>query len=317
MHRSDMPAGTPAVSFFPRHLIPPCAATFQLSIPSPSPPPPSSRFYSSPSSGIIVLRRHNSDTHFFIKRATNPTTEGFWEDPDDGFESDSVEFEEEKIGEAQNDTATIGSGNSRYSSAEYERLVEEVEQLLEPEEKEILQHNEVSDISKTSTKKWSTFHSLGLSLQIPLMDELLDRGCDIDVVDKDGHTALHKAVIGKKEAVISHLLRKGANPLVRDRDGATALHYAVQAGAMQTIKLLIKYKVDVNAADNDGWTPLHISMQIRSRDIAKVLLVNGADQLRRNKDGKTPVDLSLCYGRDFKSYDLAKLLKLVPANRNI
>ena len=34
---------------------------------------------------------------------------------------------------------------------------------------------------------------------------------------QDGFTPLHKAIIGKKEAVISHLLRKGANPHVRDR----------------------------------------------------------------------------------------------------
>lgn len=34
------------------------------------------------------------------------------------------------------------------------------------------------------------------------------------------------------------------------------------------------------------------------------------------QDGKTPLDLSLCYGKDFKSYELAKLLKLVPANRD-
>lgn len=34
---------------------------------------------------------------------------------------------------------------------------------------------------------------------------------------QDGLTALHKAIIGKKEAVISHLLRKGASPHVKDR----------------------------------------------------------------------------------------------------
>lgn len=36
-----------------------------------------------------------------------------------------------------------------------------------------------------------------------------------------------------------------------------------------------------------------------------------------SQDGKTPLDISLCYGKDFKSYDLAKLLKLVPANREL
>jgi len=34
---------------------------------------------------------------------------------------------------------------------------------------------------------------------------------------QDGLTALHKAIIGKKEAVISHLLRKGADPHVKDQ----------------------------------------------------------------------------------------------------
>jgi hypothetical protein len=33
------------------------------------------------------------------------------------------------------------------------------------------------------------------------------------------------------------------------------------------------------------------------------------------QDGRTALDLSLCFGRDFKSYDLAKLVKLIPANR--
>ncbi|KAG1364051.1 ankyrin repeat domain-containing protein EMB506, chloroplastic [Cocos nucifera] len=246
--------------------------------------------------------------------------EGLWEDPDDGYGSDYEEMdreEEERGVEGEAKPSYFGNNAIKSTTSEYEEeLVKEVEMLLEPEEKAILQENEVPDLSKISTTKWNPFHNLALSGQIPFMDKLLELGIDIDSVDKDGFTALHKAVIGKKEAVISHLLRKGANPHIRDRDGATSLHYAVQLGAMQTVKLLIKYKVDVNVADNDGWTPLHVAIQSRSRDIAKVLLVNGADKTRRNKDGKTPLDLSLCYGRDFKSYELAKLLKLVPANRD-
>ncbi|KAJ6794988.1 Uncharacterized protein M6B38_228770 [Iris pallida] len=250
-----------------------------------------------------------------LRARSNRGSQAQWEAPDEGNDSDEEEEEEEEDDEDEDGGGSGVSRSAMASLSEYDDVVKEAELLLEPEEKAILQQHEVPDLTKVSTMKWSLLHSLALASQIPLMDKLLENGTDINSVDKDGYTALHKAVIGKKEPVISHLLRKGANPHVQDRNGATALHHAVQVGAIQTTKLLIKYKVDVNVADNDGWTPLHVAIQSRSRDMAKILLVNGADKSRRNKDGKTPLDLSLCYGKDFKSYELAKLLKLVPANR--
>uniref|UniRef100_A0A1D1Z603 Ankyrin repeat domain-containing protein EMB506, chloroplastic n=1 Tax=Anthurium amnicola TaxID=1678845 RepID=A0A1D1Z603_9ARAE len=298
------PASSPSLS-----RKPPCP--LRASRP---PPPPWLPLLRTPR-GSLFLRAHPSR---LVPEG------GFWEDPDDGYGSDYEEVkaeedeEEPELEEEERElfTGTVG-GPTKNSASDSERLRHDVELLLNPEEKAILQQNEVPNLSKISSRKWKPFHTRALSGQIPFMDDLLQHGIDIDAPDKDGLTALHKAVTGKKEAVTSHLLRKGADPHVRDRDGATPLHYAVQVGAMQTVKLLIKYKVDVNVADTDGWTPLHLAIQSRSRDIAKVLLVNGADKTRRNKDGKTPLDLSLCYGKDFKSYELAKLIKLVPANREL
>lgn len=254
---------------------------------------------------------------------------GVWEDPDDGSGSDYDQEDEEEAKENDLDfesnweeeknsvTATSTVTNSTTENNYGEDLVKEVEQLLGPEERAIFQQNASPNLRKISTAKWNPLQTLALSGQIKFMDKLLDDGLDIDGQDNDGLTALHKAIIGKKEAVISHLLRKGASPHIRDRDGASPLHYAVQVGAMQTVKLLLKYEVDVNAADNEGWTPLHIAVQSRNRDLAKVLLVNGADKTRRTKDGMTPLDLSLCFGKDFKSFDIAKLLKVLPANREL
>ncbi|KAF7129983.1 hypothetical protein RHSIM_Rhsim10G0026300 [Rhododendron simsii] len=275
-----------------------------------------------------------------------PRNQAVWEAPDDGSgsgsdydedEENDLDFEsnweeEEVEGERiSSDTASFnGDKPAATTTEQYEEdLRKEIEQLLEPEERDILKQNATPNIDRISTAKWNPLHSLALAGQIHHMDMLLENGLHIDLVDKDGLTALHTAIIGKKEPVISHILRKGANPNVADQDGASPLHYAVQVGAMQTVKLLIKYNVDLNAADKDGWTPLHIAIQSRNRDIAKVLLVNGADKTRRNKmarfmpdfmrytciavavfpDGKTPLDLALCYGKDFKSYDLAKVVK--------
>ncbi|KAG9450384.1 hypothetical protein H6P81_010349 [Aristolochia fimbriata] len=248
------------------------------------------------------------------KSSAFDTRENLWEEPDYGSESDFEEEEDVRddwITESDNEGERSLSGFSTKTpkgvDEEYEVLVKEVELLLTAEEQTLLKQNETPVLSKISTNKWAKLQSLALSAQISSMDKLIECGVDIDSRDKEGFTALHWAVIGKKEAVISHLLRKGANLHVRDKDGATPLHYAVQVGAMQTVKLLIKHKVDVNVADDEGWTPLHVAIQTRSRDIAKILLVNGADKRRRNKDGNTPLDLCICYGKDFKSYELAKL----------
>ncbi|XP_050375770.1 ankyrin repeat domain-containing protein EMB506, chloroplastic [Argentina anserina] len=250
---------------------------------------------------------------------------GTWEDLDNGSGSESEEEEEENdLGfqsewEDDKEHRALGAnagGVEESTTDKYdEQLVKEVEQLLEVEERAILQKHATPHINTLSTSNWSPLHTVALSGQVNFMDKLLQDGVDINVFDKDGLTALHTAIIGKKEAVINHLLRKGASPHVRDRDGATPLHYAVHVGTKRIVKLLIKYKVDVNIADNDGWTPLHIAVQSRNRDIVKILLVNGADKSRRNKDGRTPIDLGLCYGKDFKSYDLTKLLKIVAMDR--
>uniref|UniRef100_A0A803RC08 Ankyrin repeat domain-containing protein EMB506, chloroplastic n=1 Tax=Cannabis sativa TaxID=3483 RepID=A0A803RC08_CANSA len=280
--------------------------------------------------GLFLYQKHSNMKTFAVESnqvSSLKPQQVAWEEPDDGSDSedeDGEEVEENDLDfesdweEEKNDAMdTSVSVQSSQRDTYEEDLVKEVEQLLGPEERAILYQSSTPNLEKISTEKWSPLHTLALSGQIPFMDELLEQGVDIDFVDKDGLTALHTAIIGSKIAVISHLLRKGASPHIKDRDGATPLHYAAQVGSMQIVKLLIKYNVDLNVADNEEWTPLHIAVQARNRDIVKVLLLNGADANRRNKDGKTALDLSLCYGKDFKSYDLASLVKIIPANREI
>lgn len=275
--------------------------------------------------GFHVTKRHTSIRTLAVEPSqvsSLQTHQGTWEDPDDGSgseydeedenedeEENDLDFESDRE-EDKNALATARVQKSQKDKYE-EDLVKEVEQLLGPEERAILQQSETPNLGKISTAKWNLLHTLALSGQIPFMDKLLEQGVDVDVLDQDGLTALHTAIIGRKDAVISHLLRKGASPRIKDRDGATPLHYAIQVGAMHIVKLLMKYNIDLNVADNEGWTPLHVAVQSRNKDIAKVLLLNGADKNRRNKDGKTPLDLAICFGKDFMSYDLATLLRVV------
>ncbi|KAJ0024532.1 hypothetical protein Pint_07688 [Pistacia integerrima] len=164
-------------------------------------------------------------------------------------------------------------------------------------------------------KKWLPLHTLAASGEFYLVDALLKHNVDINAVDKDGLTAIHKAIIGKKQAVTNYLLRESANPFVCDDNGATLLHYAVQTASSPAIKILLLYNVDLNLKDNDGWTPLHLAVQARRTDIVKLLLIKGADKTLKNQEGLTPLDLCLYSGKDMRTYELIKLLKQLPKRR--
>lgn len=188
--------------------------------------------------------------------------------------------------------------------------------LLTKEEK-VLLNKRTPDLENASSGKWLPLHTLAASGEFYLVNALMKHSVDINEVDADGLTALHKAILCRKIAVTNYLLRESANPFIRDKEGATLMHYAVQVAAIPTIKVLLLYNVDINLADNDGWTPLHLAIQTRRTDVVKLLLIKGADKTMRNQDGLTPLDLCLCFGRATRTYELIMLLKQLPKSRSL
>ncbi|KAF6146080.1 hypothetical protein GIB67_033439 [Kingdonia uniflora] len=179
-------------------------------------------------------------------------------------------------------------------------------------EEKVLLNKRIPNLPDATSGKWLPLHTLAASGEFYLVDALLKHNVDINAADKDGLTALHKAILCKKQAVANYLLRESANPLVRDKEGATLMHYAVQIASLPTIKILLLYNVEINLADDDGWTPLHLAVQTRRTDVVRLLLIKGADKTLRNKDGLTPLDMCLYSGRDTKTYELIKILKHLP-----
>lgn len=184
-------------------------------------------------------------------------------------------------------------------------------------EERVLLNRRVPDLADATSGKWKPLHTLAASGEFYLLGALLKHNIDINVPDKDGLTALHKATLGKKQAIFNFLLRESANPFIRDKEGATLMHYAVHTASSQMIKVLLLYNVDINLQDNYGWTPLHLAMQSRRTDIVRLLLIKGADKTLKNRDGLTPLDLCLYSGRDTRTYELIKLIKLLPKRRKL
>jgi len=65
-------------------------------------------------------------------------------------------------------------------------------------------------------------------LQLKAIRCLRDAGAEIDAQDKNGATALHRAVRTRCAAATRLLLQAGANPTLKNKPGSTPFHLAVQ-----------------------------------------------------------------------------------------
>ena len=64
--------------------------------------------------------------------------------------------------------------------------------------------------------------------QVETIRQLLSQGANIHLQDKNGATALHRAVRTRCAAAVRLLLQAGADPTIRNKPGSTAFHLAVQ-----------------------------------------------------------------------------------------
>jgi ankyrin repeat protein len=138
--------------------------------------------------------------------------------------------------------------------------------------------------------------------QTTLLKLLGSGGGNVNEVDADGNTALHRAVKGYNDSLgdkAPALIASGADVNATNFQGRTPLHVAVEQIVQwpSATLTLIQAKANVNAQDNDGLTPLHVlaiaAESSSKQDATRALLDAGANPNLRDKHGRTPVHLFL------------------------
>ena len=64
--------------------------------------------------------------------------------------------------------------------------------------------------------------------QVDTIQALINRGARIDLQDKNGATALHRAVRTRCAGAVRYLLKAGSDPKIKNKPGSTPFHLAVQ-----------------------------------------------------------------------------------------
>ncbi|XP_032249090.1 LOW QUALITY PROTEIN: 2-5A-dependent ribonuclease [Halichoerus grypus] len=132
---------------------------------------------------------------------------------------------------------------------------------------------------------------------IKLVQQLLERGADVNFQDEWGWSPLHNAVQSCQEDMVDLLLRYGADPCLKKKNEATPFIIAGIVGNVKLLKLFLSKGADVNECDANGFTAF-MEAAVNGRDKAlKFLYENGAkvnlsrktkkDQKKLRKGGAT------------------------------
>jgi subtilase-type serine protease len=96
---------------------------------------------------------------------------------------------------------------------------------------------------------------------VDYVKELINKGLDVNSVDKNGKTALMKAAEAGNDQMVAALLTSGADIQMSDSKGNTALHYAAANDHGSTTKMLISNGAIINVTNKRGQTPLALAVK--------------------------------------------------------
>ncbi|CAG8540233.1 1726_t:CDS:2, partial [Racocetra persica] len=85
-----------------------------------------------------------------------------------------------------------------------------------------------------------------------------------------------------------------------NKQGQTALIYAAKYGNLEPIKLLLEYGADINQTDFEGNTALHYAAAWERFDAVTILIERGCQFAVKNHSGWTALDYS--YSMELKSH---------------
>jgi ankyrin repeat protein len=131
--------------------------------------------------------------------------------------------------------------------------------------------------------------------QVKMIRLLIEAGAAIHAQDKNGATALHRAVRTRCAAAVQCLLEAGADPILRNKPGSTPLHLAVQntgrggsgaatavAAQRQIIKTLLSYGASPEQKSSSGKTVRQSAQSAWIRELLPVAAANGPTSGRKS-----------------------------------
>ncbi|XP_041062715.1 ankyrin repeat and EF-hand domain-containing protein 1a [Carcharodon carcharias] len=141
--------------------------------------------------------------------------------------------------------------------------------------------------------------------------QILEKGADPNSkFELTGHTALMEASREGAIEVVCAILERGCEINVLQNERYNAAHFAAQGGHFEVIRALVAHDCDINVINFDGNTALHLAALGGFADTAKFLAQRGSNPKMKNLQQKTPAAAAKVSGYKAVSKELRKAERL-------
>lgn len=156
-------------------------------------------------------------------------------------------------------------------------------------------------LNKQNYQRQTPLHLAVITEQPEIVERLLKAGCDPQLVDNSGNTALHIAC-RKGSLTCFSLLTQGCSsqlPAILSTpnyNGQKCFHLVSIHGYLSLVERLVDLGADINTQEQcNGRTALHLAVDLQNLDLVKLLISKGANVNSLTYGGYTPYHLT--YGR--------------------
>jgi len=114
-------------------------------------------------------------------------------------------------------------------------------------------------------------------------------------INTNGNTSLHAAALSGYLSTVKYFVNKGVNLNVVNKDRWSPLHIAAQAGHLDIVKYLVEKGADLSATDGRDANPLHLAAASGRLDVVQYLVEKGANvhtRMIENNGGDTVLHLA-------------------------
>jgi len=168
----------------------------------------------------------------------------------------------------------------------------------------------------------SIIHNATSIGNLKIIDELYNRGCDIEEKDENGNTCVFIATLNSNYDVVKYLIKKSVNlnllnnMVIKDtehRENVSLLHICIKYDLFELMLLFIRNKINLNIKNNFNETPLKYACRLNKIIFVKLLLQKGA-----NPNITSPLNYSCLHcAIDNKNLEMVKLLIDYGADYNL